>query len=583
MDTETKINLNEWLEGDYDRESKLLIQHLMENNPEELVDAFYKKLSFGTGGLRGIMGVGTNRINCYTVRAATQGIANYVAKHSPPGHIPRFIVGYDSRRNSYLFATETAKVLAANNIEVFLFDKLCTTPIVSFGCRLKHCNGGIMITASHNPPEYNGYKVYWRDGGQVLPPHDHLIIDEVNAITNLSMVKVSDNINHPLIHIVGGEILKAYYNVVTPLQNFPESNQKNGNDLKVVYSNLHGTGITMIPETLNRWGFTNLTLVEEQSAPDGDFPTVNYPNPEDPKALQLGIKKLAEIQGDLLIATDPDADRVGVAVAHKGEYRLLNGNEIACICLEHLCSALQTQGRLPANGAFIKTVVTTELFQAIAEAYHRPCFNVLTGFKYIAELIGKWEKSGGEYQFIFGGEESYGYLLGTQTRDKDGIIASALICEAALHAKLFGKTLVDRLYDIYRQYGLYTEKVHALTFPESKQGHEKMELGMKKLQDNPPKEIAGIPVEIIDDYALSVKKHLATGKEEVITLPKTNLMIFWLSDKSKIMVRPSGTEPKVKIYCGVVKRTHASIIDETKLLCEEQCQKLIDATIAIIQ
>lgn len=582
FDEETNKNLREWLEGDYDRETKEVILKLLDENPQEVMDAFYTNLSFGTGGLRGIMGVGTNRMNQYTVRAATQGFANYLNKQPCPGKKHRIIIGYDTRQNSLFFAEEAAKVLAANDIEVFVFEEFRPTPLVSFGCRFKECSGAIMITASHNPPEYNGYKVYWNDGGQILPPHDKGIINEVNAIHELSMVKVAEGMDHTNITIVDGEIDDAYYHAIQSLQNYPDSNHKNGSLIKVVYSNIHGTGITMVPDALRYWGFTNVSLVEAQKDPDGGFPTVEYPNPEEPEALKLGIEQLLNTESDIFMATDPDTDRVGVVVNHKGKPHTLTGNQIACICLEHICSALQPQGRLPQNAAFIKTVVTSELFKTIAESYDKPCFDVLTGFKYIAQLIESWEADDHPYQFIFGGEESYGYLLGTQSRDKDGVLSCAVITEAALYAKLNKMTLIDMLHKIYEKYGVYKEKLHALRFPESKEGHERMDRGMEKVFNSPPEIICGLDVVSISDYMKSETKSVVSGALTPIILPKTKLISFTLADESVIHVRPSGTEPKIKIYCGVKKNKGKASVDDTLIICERHCDCLIKEMVGIL-
>ncbi|MEC7840378.1 MAG: phospho-sugar mutase [Chlamydiota bacterium] len=583
FDSDTSKNLKDWLEGNYDKQTKETINSLLKKNPSEVIDAFYKRLSFGTSGLRGIMGVGTNRINQYTIRAATQGFANHILKQKKTDRLHSVIIGYDSRKNSRYFAEESAKVLAGNEIQVYLFEDLRPTPLVSFGCRLKKCSGGIVITASHNPPEYNGYKVYWSDGAQVLPPHDQAIIDEVEKITDISKIRVVEDINHSLITIVNSDIEEAYYDALEQQQHFPEINRKYGDQLSIVYSSLHGSGITMVPEALHRWGFNNISLVEEQCEPNGAFPTVSYPNPEEENALRLGIDKMLEIDGDILLATDPDTDRVGTAVRHQGKTVLITGNQIACLCLEHICSALHSQNRLPENSAFIKTVVTSELFKVIAEHYGKPCFDVLTGFKYIAEMIDQWEKDKRNgYQYIFGSEESYGYLLGTHSRDKDAVSSCALIAEVALHAKLNGKTLIDLLYDLYEKYGVYVEKLHNLKYEETKEGHEKMRKGIQHLQENPPKFLAGVPVKEIDDYHKSIKINVVSGETEKIMLPKTNLMGFWLEDGSKVMVRPSGTEPKIKIYCGVKKQNPSDSLEDTVVICEEYCANLINDMIQIL-
>lgn len=560
FDLTTQKNVDQWLEGQYDEETKATIRRLLTEDPQQIVDAFFTHLTFGTAGLRGLMGVGTNRMNIYTVRATTQGLANYVLKQPKQENKNHAVlIGYDSRHYSREFAEETARVLAGNGIEVYLFKNIRPTPLVSFGCRYKKCMAAVMITASHNPAVYNGYKVYWSDGGQVVQPHDIGIIAEVEKITDPTEVRLATNLSDPLIHEIEAEIDEAYIKAITPLQNYPEINQQKGDQLKVVYTSLHGTGITLAPRALTAWGFKNPTLVGDQVIPNGDFPTVKSPNPEEKAALQMGIDLMLKTQSDLLIANDPDADRVGVAVLHKNDAYILNGNQIAAICLAHICEALSKQNRLPSRAAFIKTIGTTELFRVICQDYQRKCFNVLTGFKYIAEKIREWELLPDGYQYIFGGEESYGYLLGTHARDKDAIVCSALLCEVALHAKLEGKTLVDRLYDLYQRYGVYQEKLLSINFGETKEGKEQMAHGMQRLRQSHLHEINGIPVVSVEDYLVSTRYFLETGKTEPIPLIKSDVLLYWLADESKVMVRPSGTEPKVKLYCGVVEKTFPSI------------------------
>jgi phosphomannomutase len=575
LDSDTTKNIRLWLEGEYDEKTKQEVRNLLSQHPNEIIDAFYTNLSFGTGGLRGIMGVGSNRMNDYTVRSATQGLANYLkTQPAPPAGHSAFI-GFDSRHHSRTFAEETAKVLAANGIKVYLCKDLRPTPLVSFGCRYKHCSSGVMITASHNPAIYNGYKVYWNDGAQVLPPHDVAIIREVQKITDPRMVKSTKTLNHPLIEIVDKEVDEAYLEAAKKLQLYPEEAHHHGEELKIVYTSLHGTGMTLESQMLDDWGFSNVTYVEEQVIPDPDFPTVKFPNPEDRNAMIMGLEKLKEIQGDLLIATDPDADRVAVGLYHKNEEVLLTGNQMACICLEFICQTLTAQKMMPQNAAFVKSLVTTELFQAICDAYQKPCFNVLTGFKYIAEKIREWEAEPNGLQYIFGGEESYGYLFGTNTRDKDGILISALICEAALHAKRQGKTLVDLLNDIYRKYGVYLDDLVSLNFPETKAGKDQMEKGMSALRSKTPKKIADVTVEMLEDFKSSVKTSLKTGQTEPLNYPETDMLLFWLEDSCKVVIRPSGTEPKIKIYCEVLDKSHNENITNTVSQLQEKAKQLI--------
>ena len=561
MDPQTQKKIDIWLNGDYDEESKNTIRSLQKNDPQALIDSFYTSLSFGTGGMRGIVGVGTNRMNQYTVRAATQGLANHLHKLHQ-GAITA-IIGYDSRNQSKFFAEETAKVLAGNGIQVYLAAELRPVPWVSFGCRLKGCQVGIMITASHNPPEYNGYKVYGRDGGQVIHPDDQSIVDEVAKITDLKMVKTA-NLNSSLIKKVDKEIDEPYLYAIQNSQFYPEENKMYGHTLKVVYTSLHGTGITLMPQALKSWGFTNVSYVESQIIPNGNFPTVKLPNPEEKEALTLGIQLMEENRSDILIATDPDADRVGIAVMHEGKACLMTGNQVAAVCVAHICEALTAKGKMPEKGAFIKTIGTTELFKVIAESYRKKCEDVLTGFKYVAQKIREWEGNPQGYRFIFGGEESYGYLLGTYARDKDALVSSALICEVALHLKLRGRTLIDYLHSLYEKYGFYYETLYSIKFPESKEGKAKMADGIAKMQKTPLKEIAGYPVAIVEDYHQSTKTHLETGKIEPITLPKENVLRYWLKDGGKLMIRPSGTEPKIKIYCGVIKKDFKNIEEAEK-------------------
>jgi phosphoglucomutase/phosphomannomutase len=538
FDAATQKNIDSWLHGHYDEKTKQEIRKMIEERPQEAVDAFFTKLEFGTGGLRGVMGVGSNRMNFYTVMTATQGLANYINKNATEKSV---FISYDSRHHSKEFAEAAARVLAANGIKVYLTKDLRPTPLVSFGCRFKKCTAAIMVTASHNPPEYNGYKVYWDDGGQVLPPHDTGIIAEVNSIDDVDQIKSLDTLESPLIEIVGEDVDRAYLDAIATLQIHPEMNHKRGNELSIVYTSLHGTGITLVPEALRQSGFTHLTFVDKQIIPDGDFPTASYPNPEERKALELGIQKLEEIHGDILIATDPDADRVGVAVQHQGKTVLLTGNQMAALSVEFLCRTLNEQGRIDSKSTFVKSIVTTELIQAICTHYKHHCVNVLTGFKYIAQKIREWEKTK-EKSFVFGAEESYGYLLGTFARDKDAVVSSVLFCEMALWCKINGKTLVDFLHELYRKYGIYDQQLRSLKFEESKAGKEKMAAGMKRLRDNPPTEIAGEKVAKVEDFE-----------------PQTNMLAFTLEDGSKITVRPSGTEPKVKIYCEVVIKNYLEV------------------------
>lgn len=541
-------NANSWLDEPYDEATKAWIRDNLKNHPEQINQAFYRDLEFGTGGLRGIMGIGSNRMNVYTIRRATQGLANYILKQNIDH--PSVFIGYDGRRHSREFADESAKVLAANGITAYLFKELRPTPLVSFGVRFKKCLSGIMITASHNPPDYNGYKVYWNDGGQVLPPHDLGIIEEVYKLKSLSDIKIGP-LDSPLIVRVLDEVDNAYLSTIEKLRlNKGESN------VKVLYTSLHGTGITLMPETLKRWGVTHFATVEKQCVPDGNFTYAPIPNPEEKEALNMGIEQLLREEHDILIANDPDADRVGVAVRHQGKAVILTGNQIASLCLHYL---IKNKIDLPANAAFVKTIVTTELFRKIAVLNGYSCFDVLTGFKYVAEKIREWEDNGYPFRFVFGGEESYGYLYGTQTRDKDALIMSALISEMAAFAKKHHKTLIDLRDALFKEYGLFFETLTSLKYPETKEGNEAMKKAVDKLRASPPLRFGSASVIAIDDYQLRERLDLATGKKEPLTLEQSDVLVFWLDDGSKVMIRPSGTEPKVKIYCGVTTSRYDTV------------------------
>lgn len=557
FDAEIGKRIDSWLQGNYDPETKEEIRRLRKEKPEALVDAFYTTLAFGTGGLRGIVGVGTNRMNKYIIREATQGFANYIRK-TVSDKTPSVFISYDSRTTSRAFTEEAAKVLAANGIRSYITKNLRPTPLASFGCRHYKCCAAIMITASHNPPEYNGYKVYWSDGAQVIPPHDKGIIQEVRAISDISQA-VTSSFPNPLIVEVGEELDDAYLKAIDSLQLQPEVDKRHGSELKIVYTPLHGTGATMVPKALKRWGFPNVSLVAAQADADGRFPTVRYPNPEELSALKLGIEQMVKEGADLLLATDPDADRVGVALMHEGKPVTLNGNQIASLCLSFILETLSEQKRLPANGALIKTIVTTELFRAIAEAFKKPCFDVLPGFKYIAALIRAWEEDG-SHQFLFGGEESLGYLIGTHARDKDGVVSCALLAEVALKAKLSGQTLLDKLHQLYATYGVYREELKSISYPETRAGRAQMSQVMGRLRTNSLKEIGGSKVVSVDDY-LKMK-------------PSSDILIFHLEDKSRLVVRPSGTEPKVKLYCGVHKKP-GNNLEETIKQCDARCEALL--------
>lgn len=544
MDTVIKQKVDQWLTGNYDEATKQEVKRMMNEDPTELADSFYKNLEFGTGGLRGIMGVGTNRMNRYTVGMATQGFANYM-KASFPGEEIKVAIAHDSRNNSRLFAEITANVMAANGIKVLLFVALRPTPELSFTIRHENCKGGVVCTASHNPREYNGYKAYWNDGGQLVPPHDKNVIKEVDLITSVDEVKWTGGEEN--ISLVGAELDEAYIQMVKGLSIYPEIIAKQ-KDLKIVYTPIHGTGIKMVPDVLKRFGFQNIHIVEEQAIPDGNFPTVIYPNPEESEAMSMGLKKAEAIDADILFGTDPDADRVGVGVKnHKGEWVLLNGNQTAVLAFNYLIEARKTKGIAQPNDMIVKTIVTTEMIDVFAAKNDVNCYNVLTGFKWIAELIK--EKEATEH-YVIGGEESYGLMIGNGLRDKDAVSAVALLSEMAAYEKEQGKSLFDKLIDLYIEYGFYKEHLISIT-KKGMDGQQQIAAMMNTFRNNPPSSLAGVSVEKLFDYELRKGKNLLTGEEWDISLPKSNVLQFRLTDGSKVSARPSGTEPKIKFYFSV--------------------------------
>lgn len=532
-----------WLEESFDEETKQHVKYLLENDEEELVNAFYTDLEFGTGGLRGIMGVGTNRMNKYTVGMTTQGLANYLLQTYPDEQI-KVAISFDCRINNTFFAQTTADVLTANGIKVYMFDDLRPTPELSFTIRHLNCHSGVMITASHNPKEYNGYKVYWSDGGQIVPPHDKNIINEVKKIQSVKDVKFDGNTD--LVEPIGENIDKEYVERIRQLSLSPSviKNQKN---LKIVYTPLHGTGVNLVPMALEAYGFTNVFSVSEQDAVDGNFPTVKSPNPEEPAALDMAIKRAQQVDAGLVMGTDPDSDRVGIAVKdNKGTYVLLNGNQTASILIYYLLTKWQEQGKLTGKEYIAKTVVTTELLKEIADHFDVPTYNTLTGFKWIADLIRRKE----DETFIGGGEESYGYLVGDFVRDKDAVISCAMIAEAAAWAAEKGQTLYQLLPEIYTRFGFYYEKLMSVK-REGKEGADEIKQWMKNYRSNPPQTINGAEVVKILDYSSGEAKHVKENTTEKIDLPKSNVLQFFTADGSKITMRPSGTEPKIKYYFSV--------------------------------
>jgi phosphoglucomutase len=550
MSAAIQERINIWLNGNYDAQTKATITDLQQNNPDELADAFYRNLEFGTGGLRGLMGVGTNRVNKYTIGMATQGFANYLKK-TYQGEEIKIAIAHDSRNNSRFFAETTANVFAANGIKVYLFDALRPTPELSFAIRYLGCKAGVVCTASHNPKEYNGYKAYWNDGGQLVPPHDKNVIIEVEAIDNVNAVKW--NGGEANITLLGKEIDDAYLTMVKGLSVYPDVIQKQ-HDLKIVYTPIHGTGITLVPQVLERFGFTNLTIVDEQATPDGNFPTVAYPNPEESETMSMGLKKAQSIDADILLGTDPDADRVGIGVKnHKGEWVLMNGNQTAVLAFAYMIEARKAKGIAQPNDMVISTIVTTEMINEVAKQNNVGCYNVLTGFKWIAEKIKELE---GKENYVIGGEESFGLMIGNQIRDKDAISAVALMCEMAAFEKSQGKSLFDKMIELYLQYGFYYETLISIT-KKGMNGQKEIADMMEGYRNNPPAVINNSTVITLLDYQLQKGTNLQTGATWPISLPKSNVLQFITADGSKISARPSGTEPKIKFYFSV-KTTLAS-------------------------
>ena len=538
----TQEHINAWLNGNYDEDVKKEIKRMQKNDLAALSDAFYRTLEFGTGGLRGILGVGTNRMNKYTVGFATQGLANYLIKCFKENI--KVAISFDSRNFSTEFAQIAANILAANEIQVYLFDSLRPTPELSFAVRHLQCNAGIMITASHNPKEYNGYKVYWNDGGQLVPPHDKNVIAEVNKIKEVDQVKWDGRPD--LIRSIGKDIDNVYLTLIRRLSLHPEAVAA-AKKFSIVYTPLHGTGISVVPQALADFGFNNVHIVEEQAVTDGNFPTVKSPNPEEHAALELAIEKAKKVKADIVLATDPDADRVGIAVRREdGEYQLFNGNQTATLLFHYMLS--QTKINLENNLFVVKTIVTTDLIDEIASDYNVECFNVLTGFKYIAEKIRQNE---GKKQFLVGGEESYGYLVGDFVRDKDAVSACCLIAEMAAYYMInTKKSLIDVLGDLYRQYQYYKEDMVSLTEP-GEAGMQAIQQRMSDLREQYPRELGGQQVVRVHDYKTQHTCNMLSTTDDRIELPISNVLQFLTADGSKVTVRPSGTEPKIKFYFSV--------------------------------
>ena len=581
LDSPTRQRVDQWLSGNYDADTKASIQHLIDSgNTAELTDAFYRDLEFGTGGLRGVLGVGSNRMNRYTVGAATQGLSNYILS-AFPGEDISVAIAYDSRRMSPEFARLVADIFTANGINVYLFSALRPTPELSFAIRQLGCQSGIVVTASHNPPEYNGYKVYWNDGGQVVSPHDKGIIAEVSKITSVDAIKFEGVPER--IQLIDEEIDAPYVERLKSNAVNPDAIRRQA-DLNIVYTPIHGTGITLVPRTLEALGFTNVHIVEEQAVPDGNFPTVKSPNPEERAAMQLALDLANKLDADLIMATDPDADRVGAGARnHHGEFELLNGNQMASLIIYYLLNAWRDAGKLTGKEFVAKTIVTTDLIDRICERYGVNCYNTLTGFKYIAEVIRELE---GKEQFIGGGEESYGYLIGDFVRDKDAIASCAIIAELTASAKDRGLSLFDLLMAMYQENGFYYEALVSLT-KKGKTGAEEIQQMMADFRANPPQEIAGSPVVRVDDYKSLIRREFGrldaqteqstTIKSGSMGIESSNVLQFFTADGTKVSARPSGTEPKIKFYVSVVEPLASKeAFDDTYAQLKAKVQRVVD-------
>lgn len=545
LDSAVQDKINAWLEGRYDDETKASIrQKLDEKKFDELTDAFYKDLEFGTGGLRGIMGIGSNRVNKYTFGIATQGLSNFLKKEYPDQQI-KVAIAHDCRNNSEKLAKVVANVFSANGIKVYFFDALRPTPELSFAIRELGCQSGVMLTASHNPKEYNGYKAYDANGGQFVYPYDKMVMEQVQKINSIDEVNFDGN--EELIEVIGEEMDKKYLKAMADLSVSKEAIERQ-KDLKIVFSPIHGTSRKLVPDVLERYGFENVTVVEEQMTVDGDFPTVVYPNPEEKEALNMALDKAKEIDADLVMATDPDADRVGIAVKDlTGDFVLLNGNQTGSLIINYMLTAWEQAGKITGNEYIVKTVVTSYLIDRIAKAKGVECYNTLTGFKYIGELMTQLED---KKQFIAGGEESYGYLIGDHVRDKDAVVSCAIIAEMTAFYKDQGTSLYEAMLDMYVEHGLFRENLVSVT-KKGKSGAEEIQQMMMNFRANPPKKLGGSQVVTVKDYQTSKEKNIATGEVTDIDLPKSNVLQFITEDGAIVSARPSGTEPKIKFYCSV--------------------------------
>jgi len=563
--------VEQWLAGNYDQATKDAITLMQSQSRDELADSFYRNLEFGTGGLRGIMGVGTNRINKYTIGMATQGFANYLNK-TYSGEKISVVVGHDSRNNARFFAETTAEVFAANGIKVYLFEALRPTPELSFAIRSLGAKAGVVCTASHNPKEYNGYKAYWNDGGQLVPPHDKNVITEVEAIQSIDDVKWEGGAAN--IELIGTSMDDAYTKMLQTLSVYPEVIAKQ-HDLKIVYTPIHGTGITLVPKVLAAYGFTNVHIVEEQSIPDGNFPTVHYPNPEETETMSIGLQKAKALDADIILGTDPDADRVGVGVKnHKGDWVLMNGNQTAVLAFAYMMEARKAKGIAKPNDMVITTIVTTAMINEVAKQNKVNCYNVLTGFKWVAELVKAKE---GKENYIIGGEESFGLMIGDQIRDKDAVSAVAILCEMAAYEKAKGSNLFNKLIELYIQYGFYYENLISIT-KKGMNGQAEIAKMMEDYRQSPPTNIDGELVTTLLDYELQVGKNLVTAETWKIDLPKSNVLQFITANGTKISARPSGTEPKIKFYFSVnTKLKDKASFDTTYQMLQDKIKAIISS------
>lgn len=560
------IKAKEWLSDTFDSATQKEIQDLIDHNPEQLADKFYKDMEFGTGGMRGIMGAGTNRINKYTLGRSTQGLSNYLNQQFPNKEI-KVVIAYDCRHNSKKFAKLVADVFSANNIKVYLFEDLRPTPELSFAVKHLNCDAGIVLTASHNPPEYNGYKVYWSDGGQIVPPEDKGIIAEVNK---LNFSEINFNANESLIETIGEKVDTVFIDGCVNNGSLPSL--KNRDNLKIVFTSLHGTSIVSIPETLKRAGYTDVHIVEEQREPDGDFPTVKSPNPEEPAALKMATDLADKINADIVIGTDPDCDRLGVAVRDmNGKMTLLNGNQTMSVMTNFLIKKWQEEGRINGNQFIGSTIVSTELVNKIAEDFNVETKIGLTGFKWIAKMIRDFES----IDFIGGGEESFGYMVGDFVRDKDAVTSTLLACEIATIAKQNGNSFYEELLNIYVKHNFYKEHLISIV-KKGMDGAQQIQQMLSDMRQNPLTEIDGETVEFLCDYQSGIKKNLITGKESTMDIPKSNVLIYHTEKGTRVAARPSGTEPKIKFYFSV--NTPLDIIENARKIennLDEKIQRII--------